>query len=409
MISNDAVVLGLLFLVLYAVLRGAKSSHPFLKKFFLFVPPLLLCYFIPALLNTSGLVNGEESKLYFVASRYFLPASLVLLAISVDLREIIKLGPKALIMFFTGSIGVVVGGPIALWICSKVAPDVITAAGADNLWRGLSTIAGSWIGGGANQAAMKEIFLVPDETFSSMVTVDIVFADAWMAVILLGIGVTAAIDRFNRADSSAIESLKKKMEGFQRQEEKNPTSVDYFKLCAVAFGVCGFGHFSADIIAPFISQHFPGWAKFGLASGFFWLISVSTIVAILLSFTPLRKIEGIGASKIANLFIMILVATIGMHMNVLAIFDNPGLFLIGGIWILVHILLLLIVAKLIRAPFFYVAVGSQANIGGAASAPIIASAFHPALAPVGALLAILGYAVGTYLAWVCALLMKAVV
>jgi uncharacterized membrane protein len=146
--------------------------------------------------------------------------------------------------------------------------------------------------------------------------------------------------------------------------------------------------------------------KFSLTSKFFWLIILSTTIGIALSFTKLRNYEGAGASKIGTIFIYILVATIGMKMDVGKIFDNLGLFLVGGIWMAIHVILLLIVGKLIRAPYFFLAVGSKANIGGAASAPVVAAAFHPSLAPVGVLLAVLGYALGTYGAWMCGLLMQ---
>ena len=122
----------------------------------------------------------------------------------------------------------------------------------------------------------------------------------------------------------------------------------------------------------------------------------------------MRKIEGAGASRVGGVFIYFLVATIGMKMNILKILDEPGLFLVGGIWMLFHIILLIFVGKMIRAPYFFLAVGSKANIGGAASAPIVAAAFHPSLAPVGVLLAVLGYAIGTYGAWICGILMSGV-
>ena len=134
---------------------------------------------------------------------------------------------------------------------------------------------------------------------------------------------------------------------------------------------------------------------------------MATTGGVILSFTKVRKLEGYGASRLGSVFIYILVATIGMKMNALAIFENPGLFILGGIWMLIHIIILLTTAKIIKAPFFFTAVGSKANIGGAASAPIVASAFHPSLAPVGVLLAVLGYALGTYAAWICAMLMQA--
>jgi uncharacterized membrane protein len=162
----------------------------------------------------------------------------------------------------------------------------------------------------------------------------------------------------------------------------------------------------SDLITPFIKENAPYLSKFSLTSGFFWLIVLSTTIALILSFTKLRMLEGVGASRIGSVFLYILIATIGMKMNILAIFDKPGLFFIGFIWMLIHSGIMIVVAKLIKAPFFFLAVGSQANVGGAASAPIVASAFHPALAPVGVLLAVLGYALGTYAAWVCGVLLK---
>jgi len=126
-----------------------------------------------------------------------------------------------------------------------------------------------------------------------------------------------------------------------------------------------------------------------------------------LSFTRFRSYEGAGASKIGSVFIYFLVATIGLKMDINEAFKNAGLFGVGFVWMAIHVVLMILVAWLIKAPFFFLAVGSKANIGGAASAPVIAAAFHPALAPVGVLLAVLGYALGTYGAWLCGLLMQA--
>ena len=181
MITNDAVILGILLLILSFIFQTARSDNRIWKKFYKYVPTLLLCYFLPSLLNTFGIVSGKESKLYFVASRYLLPASLVLLTISIDLREILKLGAKSLVMFFTGTIGIIFGGPLALLCLLFFSPDLLTINGSDSVWRGFTTVAGSWIGGGANQAAMKEIFNVSDDLFSSMVAVDVVVANVWMA------------------------------------------------------------------------------------------------------------------------------------------------------------------------------------------------------------------------------------
>ena len=404
--TNDAIVLGILLSVLAFVFTTAKSEKLFWKKFYTFVPTLLLCYFIPSLLNTFGIINGDSSKLYFVASRYLLPSSLVLLTISIDLPEIKKLGSKAIIMFLAGSVGIIIGGPLSVLLISFIFPEIIGGTGPDAVWRGLTTVAGSWIGGGANQAAMKEVFNVGDTIFSSMIAVDVIIANIWMAFLLYGAGISEKIDNWLQADSSSITQVKEKIEEYHTKIIKVPDLTDTIQLVAVCFGVTGIAHLGSDIISPFILEKAPGLSRFSLTSGFFWIIVISTTIALILSFTKIRDLEGVGASRIGSVFLYILITTIGMKMNIMAIFDKPGLFIIGFIWMLIHVSIMILVAKLIKAPFFFLAVGSQANIGGAASAPIVASAFHPSLAPVGVLLAVLGYALGTYGAWVCGILLE---
>ena len=406
MITNDAVVFGILISIISLVFITSNSQNKICKKFYKFVPSLLLCYFVPSIFNTLGIISGELSNLYFVASRYLLPASLVLLTISIDLPQILKLGPKALIMFLTGTFGIIFGGPISILLVSYIVPSMLNGADSDLIWRGFTTVAGSWIGGGANQAAMKEIFEVDDTIFSTMIAVDVIVANIWMAFLLYGAGIHSKVDKVLKADSSAIEELKMKIEKYKSQINKIPDLVDTIKIMGVGFGVTAISHLGSDFITPHIKNNYSYLEKFSLTSGFFWLIVLSTTIALCLSFTKVRELEGVGASRYGSLFLYILVATIGMKMDTMAIFDNPGFFLIGLIWMAIHASLLIMVAKIIRAPLFFLAVGSQANVGGAASAPIVASAFHPSLAPVGVLLAVFGYALGTYGAWLCGILMK---
>ena len=408
LITNDAVVFGIILAILAIVFKTSNSDSPRLKTFYSIVPMLLLCYFIPSLLNTFNIVDGEESKLYFVASRYLLPACLILLTLSVDLKEIARLGYKPVLMFLTGTVGVIIGGPLAILFASYINPELVGGAGPEAVWRGMATVAGSWIGGGANQAAMYEIFEPSDQLFSVMVTVDIIVAEVWMAFLLIGIAKKDKIDAFFKADSSSVQKLQEKMEAYGKSISRNPTSSDLMVMLGIAFAATGFSHLIADVLAPFIQNNAPDLARFSLTSKFFWLIVTATTIGVFLSFTKVREYEGAGASKIGTVFIFILVATIGMKMDIRALGEHPGLFVVGGIWMMIHIVLLLIVGRIIRAPYFFLAVGSKANIGGAASAPVLAAAFHPALAPVGVLLAVLGYVLGTYGAWVCALLMKAI-
>ncbi len=412
-LENDAAVLGLLAVSLAGIFYAAQQ--PSMKKFFTFVPTLLLCYFVPAAFNSLGIVDGEGSNLYFVASRYLLPASLVLLCLSIDLKGIYNLGPKAIIMFFAATIGIIVGGPLALYAVGQFNPDVFGGDTPQAMWRGLSTVAGSWIGGGANQAALKEISETLDKQFSIMLIVDVFVANLWMPFLLYGAGHCNKIDSWLKADSSAVDTLKKKVEDYQNSIARIPSFTDLMILVGIAFGSVAIAHLVADFASVSIHDSFsailadnPGsFVKYlsSLEKGFFWIVVVATALGVGMSFTKAKEYEGAGASKLGSIFLYILVATIGMKMNVGELIANwetySSAIIIGLLWMVVHIVVLLVVAVIIKAPFFFVAVGSQANIGGAASAPIVASAFSPALAPVGILLAVLGYAVGTIGAIIC--------
>ncbi len=408
LIRNDAVVFGMLIGILALVFWTHSIENRFWQRFYKIFPVLLLCYFLPSLLTLFRVVNPEVSELPSVAKRYLLPASLVLLTLSIDLREVLKLGPKALVMFGTGTIGVILGGPIAILVVSTFNPELVGGSGPDAVWRGLSTVAGSWIGGGANQVAMKEVFQPSDSLFSVMLAFDIVVAEIWMAFLLLGIAKADSIDRLFGADSSSVATLQAKMEQFSRRVARMPTTTDLFILLGVGFGVTALCHWIADWLAPWIETNAPQLNQFSLNSTFFWLIVLATTGGVILSFTRARDLEGVGASKIGTVCIFLLVATIGLQMDIRAVKEYPGLFLVGGVWMVFHVALMLIVGRLIRAPYFFLAVGSKANIGGAASAPVVAAAFHPALAPVGVLLAVVGYALGTYGAYLSALIMQAI-
>ncbi len=407
--TNDAIVLGLLLSVLSFVFFTSTSKNKWIQKFYTIFPPLLLCYFLPALLHWPlNLISGENSVLYKVSSQYLLPASLILLCLSIDLKGVWNLGPKALIMFLTGSLGVIIGGPIALLTVKYLFPDLIQT-NPEDLWRGLSTIAGSWIGGGANQTAMKEIFSVNENLFAVMIVVDVVVANVWMGLLLYGASITDKLDKWLKADTSAIVDLQNKMSAFQKEVERIPDTKSLLYLLTIAFTGVALSHWGADLITPWLGKYkevLISWRLTALNSSFFWIAFLATTIGLIFSFTRLRNFEGIGASRLGSVFLYILVATIGMQMNLQEVFQNLGLFAVGFIWMCIHCILLILVARWIKAPFFFLAVGSQANIGGAASAPIVAAAISPALAPVGVLLAVLGYALGTYGALLCAFLMQ---
>lgn len=408
LITNDAVVLGILMSILGFVFWSSRSNILFFKKLYAVVPPILLCYFLPGLLNSAGVISGSESGIYAVSSRYLLPASLVLFTLSLDLGEIWKLRKKAGLMFICGSISIIIGGPIAVYLVSLVAPHVVGGDGPDAVWRGLSTLAGSWIGGGPNQAAMYEVFKPSADVFSAMVALDVFVGYVWMALLLFAAGKNVKINKFLKADDQSVTEIKEKIESYQLSIMKIPTMEDIIKLLALGFGITGLAHLGADNIVPWITENAPHLSSFSLTSGFFWIIIIATTLGMLLSLTKARSLEGVGASRLGSVFLYVLIASIGMQMNIMAIFKNPGLLVVGVIWMSIHAIVLIIVAKLTRTPFFFLAVGSMANVGGPASAPVVASAFNPSLAPIGVLLAVFGYVIGTYGAYISGLMMQAV-
>jgi len=432
--TDNFVVFGILMLLLAFVFYTSSSEYKFWKKFYVIFPSLLMCYLLPSILSSLNIISPEwnaiddmgnfakdenmkpivvKLSIYHVASRLLLPAALILLTLSIDMKALFGLGSKALVMFLTGTVGVILGGPIAILIMSYISPDVVGGVGPDAVWRGLSTIAGSWIGGGANQTAMLEIYKYNQANYGAMVLVDIVVANIWMAVLLFGIGKKEAIDKWLRSDNTAIENLKQKVSSYTDSVTRMPSLKDYIILLGIVFGAVGFSHWCSVAIPEFLIGLFPAFGdKSNMLStfsdGFFWMVTIATILGVALSFTPIKSYEGMGASKIGSILIYILVASIGMKMDLKSVVSNPGLIFVGLIWMSVHVLLMVVVAKIIKAPFFFLAVGSKANIGGAASAPIVASAFHSSLASVGVLLAIFGYIIGTYGAILSAILMELV-
>ena len=192
-------------------------------------------------------------------------------------------------MFITGTVGILLGGPLAVWLVSLFAPQVVGGEGAEAVWRGLATLAGSWIGGGANQAALYRIFEPSPGLFSATIAVDVFVAYGWMALLLYGAGKATALNRFFRADNSEVEELTARMEARNKADVKIPETKDLIIMCGFAFGITGLAHLAGKYIAAMIKQHAPYLEAFSLTSGFFWIILLATIMGIGLSFTQARR------------------------------------------------------------------------------------------------------------------------
>ena len=379
MIQNSLGILCALLLIEGTVLF--LSERPESKKFFRFPPPLFWIYFLPMIVSGVGILP-QQHAVYPKITSLVLPAGLILLLIATDIKAILKLGRPALLMMFTGSAGIMLGAPLVVMLFKPWLP-------AD-AWSGFGALSASWIGGSANMIAVKEAIHTPDAVFFPMIVVDTVVAYSWMGLLILFEGFQKIYDTWNHSDRKVVEELALKTALTEASTQR--VNLRYLPvILAVAFG------------GAWISNGLAGIAGNG---SFAWTIILATTLGILLSLTPLRKLEFHGASRMGYLFLFLVLTSIGARASLSGIFSAPLLIVAGVVLVLIHALFLLIVSRIARVPLCLAATASQANIGGPASAPIVAAAYEPALAPVGLLLGILGNVMGTYLGLVTSMLCK---
>ena len=378
----------LLASVLAAVFALARV--PALKKVFEVVPPVIWAYFVPMLLSTFGVIQPYDPETeytnpaYSVFGTVLLPMALFLLMLTIDLRAILSMGRLALIMLLVGTFGIVIGAPIAYLLVGQFA-------GSAETWQQLAALSGSWIGGTANMVAIQEG--VGLRNLGPVIVVDTVVGYGWMAILLFLAKYQDGFNRWVGADTSAMDGVTATLK--EMDTTRRPISID---TGAIIIGL-GIG---AAVLSRYLGGLLPSLGDPTIISSGTWAVLISVTAGLALSFTGLRTLEVDGASRIGYVALYLLLTSIGAQGDLGAILDAPLLVLTGVVWLAIHIALLFGAAKLLRAPLFFVATGSMANVGGAASAPIVASVYHPAMAPVGLLMAVAGYVLGIYAAQGCA-------
>lgn len=366
------------------------SGRPALKKLFEYTPPVIYVYFLPMLCTTAGIIPSS-SPTYSWLSRYLLPFALFLLMVSVDLKSVAKLGSTALIMVVAGTVGIVLGGPLALLLFGgALGPEA---------WKGFAALSGSWIGGTANMLAIAESVGTPDSEMGPVIVVDTVVGYGWMGVLLALSAVQKRFDRWSGARTEALDATNALLE--EMEAHRRPTGLSDMAV------MVGLG-FAASVVSLNLGGLLPALGDPTIISPTTWAVLIVVTVGLILSFTPLRNLEEVGASGVGYTALYLLLAGIGARADLNAVLDAPIYLLAGAVWLSVHIGLLFLTARIIRAPLFFVATGSMANVGGAASAPVVAGVYHPAMAPVGLLMAVVGYVLGIYGALGAAWLLGAV-
>ncbi|MFC0525995.1 DUF819 domain-containing protein [Pontibacillus salicampi] len=383
LIQEPMAIFAYLVAIVGIVFMLSTVDNKGLQKFFRYLPPLIWMYFLPMISTTIGIIP-QSSDLYSFLSTYMLPAGLLLLMISTNVPATFKLGGKAVLVFLAGTIGVVIGGPLSFALFQGILPE--------EAWRGVGALAGSWIGGSANMGAMIEAFNTPEDILSPVILTDTLVGISWMGVMIALANYQERFNKWNGADNSTIKRVNEDIATDIQQHAKPLQLPQLFAIIALGFA-------GSYLIRIFADQSFI--PKTDVMSTSTWTFIIITAVGIALSFTKVRNLEYYGASKIGYLGIYLFLTAIGSQANLMDIVQAPQFILMGMVWLAIHIICIFAAARLLKAPLFFVAVGSQGNIGGTSSAPIVASVFQPALAPVGLLMGILGNIVGTYAALLC--------
>ncbi len=353
-------------------------------KLFQYIPPLIFIYATPVFLNNLDVIPAS-SPVYSGLSSYALPAFIVLMLIKVNVPATVKIMGKGILVMLMGTAGVVAGCVVSYVIVHRwLAPDA---------WTGFGALAGSWIGGTGNMAATSEMLNTSPEQFGLAVLADNVVYIVWLPILLASRNFA---DRFN-AWANVPEDRIRMMDSaaaLVHEEEKAPQMRDYIYLAAIAIGVT----WIAAALAPILFDTMMGIAPDlqVVLSESTWRILLITTIALSLSVTPLSKLP--NATVMGTALIYIFVAGMGARATIEGFGQAPAFLLGAFIWIFIHGAFCLAGAKLFRVDVHSVAIASAANIGAAASAPIVAAFHRPSLVPVSVLMALIGYALGNYLA-----------
>lgn len=353
-------------------------------KLFNYIPPLLFIYATPVFLNNLDVIPSD-SPVYAGLSAYLLPAFIVLMLIKVNIPAVVKVMGKGVLVMLMGTVGVMVGAVVAYAIVHPwLSPDA---------WKGYGALAGSWIGGTANMAATAEILGTSEEQFGLAIIADNVIYVVWLPLLLMSRDFADRFNRWARVPADRIAAMDEAAE-LHLEEDSAPTMPQYLYLFAVVIGVTWISRALAPDISAGITSAIP--AAENLFSESTVRILLVTTIALILSVTPVAKLP--NSTALGTALVYVFVAGMGARASVSGLAEAPMFVLGAFIWISIHGLFCLAGAWLFRVDVHSVAIASAANIGAAASAPIVAAHHRPSLVPVSILMALLGYAMGNYLA-----------
>lgn len=375
-----------------AILAGVASFFFLLEKktgwkLFNFFPPLLFIYTIPLVFSNTGLISNQ-SPLYDWMGSTILPMFLIIMLLDVDVVSAVRIMGKGIFVLLFGTAGVIIGAPIGYFIVkSGLGPEA---------WKGFGALAGSWIGGTGNMAAVSEGLGTSGRDFGLAVLADNIVYIIWLPIMLGSKNFARWFNKFARVDERRIEMLERS--AGELSSDKGKLEMRHL-LYLFFLGL--FFAWLAGKLAVYMPQVPP------VLSASSWKILLITTFGILLSLTPAKRIP--GSHQLAMALVYLFVANMGARANISGLAEQAPWFLIGAyIWIAIHGAFCLVGARIFKVDVHSTAIASAANIGGAASAPVVAAYHNEKLVPVSILMALIGYAIGNYgafaAAWLCYLI-----
>lgn len=373
MIEDGFTYVALLVMIGSVIVYTEKKSQ---HKLFAYLPSIVILYFVVMLFSTFGVWQKSESVTgtYTFLKSNLLPAMIFLMLLSADMREIFKLGKKMLFTFLLASISIAIGfiGTFALFH-TYFEPDA---------WKAFAALSGSWMGGTGNMVAIQGALDLPDSAMGYTLLIDSIDYAIWVMILLALVPFAKTFNLWSKADTSVIDEVGEKL-AHNNAHKKPVTFFALFILLSSAL----FVSVGAQIGASFLPT-----TSFLTATT--WVVIIATLAGILFAMTPLAKLS--GGSKIANIMLYLIVALIASRANFSELTEAPLYIIAGFVIIAIHGSIMILFAKLFKLDLFSLGVASLANIGGVASAPILASAYSKALIPIGVLMAMMGYIIGTF-------------
>jgi len=373
MIESGFAYLALLLFIAASIVYIEKKTQATL---FEYLPSIVLIYFVVMLASTFGLwqKTDEITSTYKALKSNLLPAMIFLMLLLADMREIFKLGKKMIFTFFLASVSIGLGF-IGMFLLLHTAFDAQS-------WKAFAALSGSWMGGTANMVAIQGALNLPDSAMGYTLLIDSIDYAIWVMILLALVPFAKRFNTWTNADTSIIDEVGSRLAA----KDAAKKTIDFASL----FFLLGVAMF-VSAVTQYIASYLPSSAFLTTST---WVVILSTLLGIVFAMTPLAKIS--GSSELANIMLYLIVALIASRANFTELTQAPLYILAGFVIIAIHVSIMVLFAKLFKLDLFSLGVASLANIGGVASAPILASAYSKALIPIGVLMAMMGYILGTF-------------